>query len=118
MQNIVKLINQNLNHSPNESINEVFGEIKTVLSLKEPTNLLRVLSLNRKNPGFFTCNNKSCKLCALYIKQCTSFKTSNNVIWYIRSHITFLLYVEPETKPVLSNTNVYETSRQVEFTIL
>ena len=24
----------------------------------------------------------------LYIKPCTSFKTSNNVIWYIRSHIT------------------------------
>ena len=48
--------------------------------------------MNRKNPqlpqGLFNCNNKNCKLCALYIKPCASFKTLNNVIWDIRSHIT------------------------------
>ena len=38
--------------------------------------------------GLFNRNNKSCKLCALYIKPCASFKTSNNVTWYIRSHLT------------------------------
>ena len=68
-----------------------FFEKQTVLSLKQPPNLLRLPSINRKNPllpqGLFDCNNRNCKLCALHIKPCASFKTSNNVIWYIRSHI-------------------------------
>ena len=46
----------------------------------------------QKNPRLpqclFNCNNKKCKLCALYIKPCASSKTSKNVIWYIRSPIT------------------------------
>ena len=92
MQNIVKSINPKLKQSPNKSINENFGETQTVLSLKQLPNLLRLFSINKKNPwssqDFFNCNNKNCKLCALYIKPCASFKTSNNVIWYIRSHIT------------------------------
>ena len=62
MQNIIKSINQKLNQSPNESIKEIFGETQTVLSLKQPPNLLRLLSINRKNPqlpqGLFNCNNK------------------------------------------------------------
>ena len=72
MQNIIKSINQKLRQSPNESIKEIFGETRTVLSLKQPPNLLRLLSINRKNPrlpqGLFNCNNKNCKLRALYIK--------------------------------------------------
>ena len=36
----------------------------------------------------FNCNNESSILCALFIKPCASFATSNNVIWYITSHIT------------------------------
>ena len=85
MRNIVKTINQKLKQSPNESIKEIFGETQTVLSLKQPPNLLRLLSVKtRRLPqGLFNCNNKNCKLCALYIKPCASFKTSNNVIWYI-----------------------------------
>ena len=68
-------------------MNEIFGETQTVLSLNPPPNLLRQLSLNRKNTrlpqGLFTCNEKNCKLCALYIKPCASFKILNNDIWYI-----------------------------------
>ena len=61
-RNIVKSINQKLKQSPNESINEIFGEKQTVLSLKRPPNLLRLLSVNRKKPrlpqGFLNCNNE------------------------------------------------------------
>ena len=61
------------------------------LLLKQHLSLLRLLPLNGKNPqlpqGLFTCNNKNCKLCMLYIKPWTNFKTSNNINWYIRSHI-------------------------------
>ena len=70
MQNIVKTINQKLKQSPNGSIKEIFEETQTVWSLKRPPNLLRLLSMNKKNPrlpqGLYYCNNKSCKLCALY----------------------------------------------------
>ena len=82
MRNIVKKINQKLKLSPNESIKEVFGETQTVWSLKQPSNLLRLFS--KENllllQGLFNCNNKNCNLCALYLKPCASFKTSNNVI--------------------------------------
>ena len=93
MRNIIKSINQKLKQSPNESIKDIFGETQMVLSLKQPPNLLKLLSINRKNPrlpkDLFNCNNKNCKLSALYVKPYASFKTSNNVIWYIRSHITY-----------------------------
>ena len=81
-----------MKQSPNESINEISGETQIVLAIKETSNLLRLLSINSKNPripqGLLQCNNKNCKLCALYIKLCASFKISNNLIWYISSHIT------------------------------
>ena len=52
MRNIVKTINQKLKQSPNESIKQIFEETQTVLSLKQPPNLLRLLSINRKNPCY------------------------------------------------------------------
>ena len=92
MQSIVQSIKLKLVQSPNESSNEVFEEIKTK-PLIQTHNLLRVLSLNRKSlqlpQGLFTCNNKNCKLCTIYLKLCTNFKTSKNVIWYTRSHRTY-----------------------------
>ena len=48
MQNIVKSINEKLKQSPNESVIEIFGGTQTVLSLKQPPNILRLLSINRK----------------------------------------------------------------------
>ena len=50
MRNIVKSINQKLKQSLNESINDIFREPQTVSSLKQPFNLLRLLSINRRNP--------------------------------------------------------------------
>ena len=88
MRNI-KSVNRKIKQSANESINEIFGETKTVVSLKLPANLLTILLINRKNPrfsqGLCNCNNKNCKLCTLYIKSCASFNASYNFIWCIRS---------------------------------
>ena len=50
MRNIIKSINQKLKQSPNKSIKEIFGETQTALSLKQPPNFLRLLSINRKKP--------------------------------------------------------------------
>ena len=138
---------------------------ETILPLRKPRNRTRLLSLIRKNPrlplGLCTCNNKTCKLCALYIKRCTSFETTNNALGSITSHITcqsktvicflkctccpvdmrsrmnnqitscrfwgstdkfdnHVLYCIRNQKRTVffSNTNVYETNRQTEFTIL
>ena len=95
MQNTVKTVNQKLKQNPNESIREIFVETQAVLSLKQPPNLLRLLSKKKQkqtNPrlpqDLFNCNYKNCQLRVLYIKLCTSFKTSNNVIWCIRGHIS------------------------------
>ena len=55
MQNIVTTINQKLMQSPNESIKEIFGDTQTVLSLKKPPNITRLLSLNKKK---LTVNSK------------------------------------------------------------
>ena len=52
--------------------NKFFGGTQTVLSLKQPITLLRLLSINRKIPKLcqvlFNCNNKDCIVCTLYIK--------------------------------------------------
>ena len=86
MRNRVNTTNLKLKQSPNESIKEIFGETQAVLSLKQPPNLLRLVFKKTRplRQGLFNCNNKNCKLRTLYIKTCASFKTSNNVIWYIR----------------------------------
>ena len=77
MWNIIKSINKWLEQSQNESIKEMPEETQRILSLKQPLNLLRWLFLNRKGHGYFkVCLieiEKNCKLCALYIKTCTSF---------------------------------------------
>ena len=44
IRKIVNTINQKLKQSQNESIKEIFGETQTVLSLKQPPNVLRLLS--------------------------------------------------------------------------
>ena len=48
-RSMVQWVNQKLKQSQNESINGIFGERQSVfLSLKQPPNFLRLLSLNRK----------------------------------------------------------------------
>ena len=142
-----------------------FWRNKNNFATKKTTQSYQVISLIRKNPrlplGLCTCNNKTCKLCALYIKQCTSFETPNNALGSSTSHITcqsktvicflkstccpvdmrsgmnnqitscrfggstdkfdnhVLYYIRNQKRTFFfSNTNVYETNRQTESTIL
>ena len=98
-QNITQRCNTLLRSSKNERVNEVFANHKTVLALKQPPNLLRQLTRAKfssdstatggsKIPGLFKCSRGNCKLCKLYIQECTSFQTANNVEWHIKSNIT------------------------------
>ena len=94
--NIVQQANFMLQSCSNNHIKEVFKNHQVILSLKQPPNLLRQLSNSKftsgnqvyHENGIFRCNDKRCKLCALYIKPCKSFTTANGYEWVIRSHIT------------------------------
>ena len=86
-----------LNNCRNERIKNIFGETKVTLALKQPPNILRLLtsasftSKNEKNVlpnGLYKCNDVRCLLCKFYIQECNFFRTSNNVEWEIREHIT------------------------------
>ena len=83
--------------SNNLRMKEVFGDSKIVLALKQPPNLLRLLSkasfnssqpVHKKKIGIFKCNDIRCKLCALYMQPCKSFLTSNGTEWQIKNSIT------------------------------
>ena len=96
-KNVVKFINDRFTNDTNINIKEyIFSETNTVLSQKQPPNLLQLLSKAKLDTartalenGLFTCNDKKRgKLCQLYIRQCKSFLTSNGKEWLITSYIT------------------------------
>ena len=45
------------------------------------------ISPSHKN-GIFKCTDKRCKICRLYLQECSNFKLSNGKNWEVRSHIT------------------------------
>ena len=69
-----------------------------MIAYRQPPNILRyvtkaaftsqppTISTTQRN-GLFKCNNVRCKLCSLYIQECTSFKTYNGYEWQIRCPI-------------------------------
>ena len=80
----------------NEKLKEIFRDNKVTLALKQPPNLLRILTRanfsftgDEKLPnGLFKCHGARCLLCKYYIQECSYFYTSNNVKWDIKEHIT------------------------------
>ena len=95
-QNTVSLCNDLLQNSRNDRVDFVFNDCNVVMALKQPPNLLRLLTnskfisspLSPKENGLFKCSDKRCKLCRLYIQECDSFMTSKGIKWNIKSHIT------------------------------
>ena len=95
-KDIVTQANILLENCDDEKTRNSFKNKRVVLAHKQPPNLLRRLSnarfINPNNKinknGIFKCNNKLCKICKLYIQECSSFFTANNFEWQIKSHIT------------------------------
>ena len=85
-----------LDSCTNNRIKEVFENYEVITAYKQLPNLLKNLSQPkfvscaqvRPENGQFKCQNKLCKLCALYIKECKSFITANGYNWIIKNHIT------------------------------
>ena len=74
LRRTINFVNNRLNHTTNDRLKEIFGNTKTILSLRQPPNLLRHLTTaenNRNNPpienGLFKCSDKRCKICDLYL---------------------------------------------------
>ena len=66
------------------------------MALKQPPSLIRELTSakfdshdNQETPnGIYKCSDLRCKICQLYLVECTSFKTANDTEWVVKSHIT------------------------------
>ena len=77
--------NSSLSNVKDKKIKKVFDKCKVTHALKQPKNLLRLLSKPKvqycisKNYGLYRCECKDsrCNLCASYIQECSSFITSN-----------------------------------------
>ena len=127
--NTVRQITQMLKFTKSERINEIFKDCDVMLAYKQPKNLLRLLTKasftsvppaisNQRQNGLFKCKRPNCKLCRLYIQECTSFVTSNGYKWQIRSHIDChsvnvlyylkCLWCEDTTNPVTYTGKTFE----------
>ena len=87
--------NSLLSNVKDKKLKKVFGKCKVIHALKQPKNLLRLLSKSKvqncisKKYGLYRyeCKDSRCSLCASYIQECSSFITSNGYNWKIRCHI-------------------------------
>ena len=74
----------------NERIHNAFKEVQFVNAYRQPPNLLRQLThsafitpenIEVKNPGLHKCGSQRCKLCKYYVREESSFITSNWTKW-------------------------------------
>ena len=90
-----------LKQTKSERINNVFKDSKIMIAHKQPKNLLRIMtkaafnssqqinSIENAN-GLWKGVHRTavdCKICRLYIQECTSFVCSNGKVWKIPSRI-------------------------------
>ena len=91
---IMKNIKRKIENTPSDHLKEIYQESNIFLSQRQPKNLLNLLtnSAISRNPslppGIFKCKDLRCKICRLYITECSEFELSNKKIWNINTHIT------------------------------
>ena len=82
-----------IRNTKNERIHKAFDGVKFVNAYRQPPNLLRQLThsafitsenISVKNPGLHKCNSPRCKLCKFYVKEESSFTTSNGTKWELK----------------------------------
>ena len=92
--NVLDVTKSLIKQTKDERIKSAFGNVTFINSLRQPPNILRLLckSQYRDNThvikkGLYKCQDKRCKICALYLQECDSFQTANGVTWEIRCFI-------------------------------
>ena len=90
----MKQANILLKNCPDENTKKCFENKNVILAKRQSPNLLRQLmsakfdnNENMQN-GIFKCKNRNCKICRLYLVECKSFRTANNTMWEVKTHIT------------------------------
>lgn len=99
-RNIIDTAKNLLKYTKSDEIRNLFKDIRIIEGIKQPKNLMNSITHTRfrsnqttvdpLRPGLYAeCRSSSgCELCSMgYIKECTSFYTSNGINWNIRSHI-------------------------------
>ena len=93
--NIVEVARNLLENSMNPRLQTVFKDVNIIHSRRQPPNLLRQLTNAafidgppKRNPGIHKCGRRNCKMCQLYLQECTSFMTANGKMWEVRCEIT------------------------------
>ena len=100
-ENILKVTRNYLQNAKDDTVRHIFSQIRIVEAIKQPKSIIRTITnidfmnsndiiIERERPGLYAeCKDKRCNLCQQgYIQEGTSFVTSNNVTWNIKSHIT------------------------------
>ena len=93
--NILSTTKNLIDNSKNPRIKAAFEDVQFINSYRQPPDLLRQItsvafttSINEKEVGIKLCGRSICKMCTLYLQECTSFKTAKGAIWNIKCPIT------------------------------
>ena len=94
---IVETTRSLITNSKNPRKKEVFKNAKFIEAHRQPPNLLRRLTNssfitgnrneNRKPNGIYCCKRLNCKICKLYLQECSSFVTANGSTWVVKCHV-------------------------------
>ena len=84
-----------INNTRNTDIKNTFNNTNAILTLRQPKNLLRILTSSRFNSntpprrlGLFKCKDMRCLICRNnWLQECTSFITANKKEWTIKCEI-------------------------------
>ena len=85
-----------IDQCPDDSTRNFFKSKNIVQAVRQPNNILRQLTSAKfddkftksKPAGTFKCQDKSCKICRLYLQECRKVTGQNGIEWIIPSHIT------------------------------
>ena len=93
--NILETAKSLLQNSTNQRIKDVFNDVQFIHARRQPPNLLRQITNasfiqgeRERNPGIHLCSRPNCKICRLYLQECSKFTTANGTEWVIKSEIT------------------------------
>ena len=85
-----------IDQCPDDGTRKFFQSKEIVQAVRQPNNILRQLTSAKfdsrktipKPHGTFKCKNSKCKICTLYLQECTTVTGQNGFEWTTQSHIT------------------------------
>ena len=94
--NILEAAKSLIQNSSNTRIKEAFKDVRFIHARRQPPNILQqvtnakfVTSERNIRPGIWRCGRYDgvvCKICELYLQECTSFTTAGGKIWTVNCH--------------------------------